>query len=174
MTIGQVKEADCFDRLYPGRFLKAGLLMDKAVTLTIDKVFIETMPDEKNGGERDRGIVAFKETPMQLALNRTNGECLKAMFGKKPKQWTGKKVTFVPEMAKFGKDDVDAIRIKGSPDITQSITIEIKMPKRKPQVRTLVPTGKTQNQPAVPKVDSVPPPQDTPQVNEENNEGNAQ
>ncbi len=142
MTVGNVKIPDHWDELYAGRFLKAGLLKDKPVTLTINKVHVETMPDEKSNGEKDRGIISFKETPMQMALNRTNGECLKAMFGKKVQSWVGRKVTLVPEVAKFGKDDVDAIRIKGSPELTQNIEIEIKMPKRKPQKRTLVPTGK--------------------------------
>lgn len=142
MTIGTVKIPDVFSEMYPGRFLKADLLKDKAVTLKIQKIFVEVMPDDKTGGEKERGIVAFAETPMQLALNRTNGECLKAMFGKKVQAWVGKRVTFVPEIDKFGKDDVDAIRIKGSPDINNPIEIEIKMPKRKPKKRTLVPTGK--------------------------------
>ena len=142
MTVGTVKIPDVWDELYPSRFLKAGLLKDKAVTLTISKVHVESMANDKTGGESDRGIISFNQTPMQLALNRTNGECLKAMFGKKVQSWVGKRVTFVPEVDKFGKDDVDAIRIKGSPDITSSIEIEIRMPKRKPKKRTLVPTGK--------------------------------
>lgn len=158
-NIGKVKIPDTFSELYPGRFLKADLLKDRAVTLTIQKVFVEVMPDDKTGGEKDRGIICFKETPMQLALNRTNGECLKAMFGKKVPNWVGKRVTFVPETAKFGKDDVDAIRIKGSPSLTHSVDVEIKMPKRKPVKRTLVPTGKA-DQGTAPQ----PPPQDPVQV----------
>ncbi len=153
MTIGNVKIPTSWDEMYVGRFLKAGLLKDKQVTLTIDRVFVETMPNEKDGSEKDRGIMCFKETPLQLALNRTNGECLKALFGKKVQTWVGKRVTIAPEMTKFGKDDVEAIRVVGSPNLTHSIDIEIKMPKRKPQKRTLVPTGKgnqNQNQQSAP------------------------
>ncbi len=135
--IGTVKIPDTYSELYPGRFLKADLLRDKPRTLTISKVHVEVMPDDKTGGEKDRGIISFKETTRQLALNRTNGECLKAMFGKKVKEWSGKRVTLVPEQAKFGAEDVDAIRISGSPDFNRTVTIEIKMPKRKPVKRTL-------------------------------------
>ena len=141
MTIGSVKVPDVYSELYPNRFLKADLLKDKPRTLTIEKVNVEVMPTDE-GGEKERGIIYFKETKKQLALNRTNGECLKAMFGKKVKDWIGKPITLVPEQAKFGKEDVDAIRISGSPAIDRRIDIEIKMPKRKPQKRTLVPTGK--------------------------------
>lgn len=166
MTVGTVKQPDTYSELYPGRFLKADLLKDKPVTLTIDKVFVETMPDDKTGGEKDRGILQFKQTTMHLALNRTNGECLKAMFGKRVKDWVGKRVTFVPEVDKFGKDDVDAIRIKGSPDISHSIEIEIKMPKRKPKKRTLVPT--TTGKSAQPE----PTPVEAPVVSEQPSEQN--
>jgi hypothetical protein len=142
MTIGRVKIPTSWDELYVGRFLKAGLLKDKQVTLTIKSVIVETMPNEKDNTEKDRGIVSFEETPLQLALNRTNGECLKAMMGKKVQTWVGKKVTLAPEMTKFGREDVEAIRIAGAPWLTSNIELEIKMPKRKPQKRVLVPTKK--------------------------------
>ena len=144
MTIGTTKIPDVYSELWPNRFLKADLLKDKPRTLTIDKIMVEVMPTD-DGGEKERGIIYFRETQRQLALNRTNGECLKAMFGKRVKDWVGKQITLVPEIAKFGKDNVDAIRIKGSPSLEHSVDVEIRMPKRKPQKRTLVPTGKNQS-----------------------------
>ncbi len=164
MTIGTVKIPDTYSELYPDRFLKADLLKDKPRTLTIDKVIVEVMPDDKSGGEKERGIVSFKETKRQLALNRTNGECIKAMFGKKVSSWIGKPITLVPEVAKFGKDDVDAIRISGSPLLKDSIELEIKMPKRKPVKRRLVNTGKASPQSA--QSDPVDAPVDIPVVQE--------
>lgn len=130
-----------YDELFPGRFLKAGLFKGKSVTLTIKDVEIEKLPQD-NGKERDRGVISFNETPMQLALNSTNGQCLKAMFGRKPLEWIGKKVTFVPEKDRFGKEVVDAIRVQGSPDIKDPIDVEIRMPRKKPKNRRLVPTVK--------------------------------
>ncbi len=158
MTIGATKVPTSWDELYVGRFLKAGLLKDKVRTLTIKSVFIETMPNEKDNSEKDRGIMTFEETPLHLALNRTNGESLKALFGKKVQQWVGHKVSLGPEMTKFGKLDVEAIRVVGSPEITSPIEIEIRMPKRKPQIRRLVPTGKSNNNPA-PQPDPSPQPE---------------
>lgn len=142
MTIGNVKVPTSWDELYVGRFLKAGLLKDRAVTLTIKAVIVETMPNDRDGTEKDRGIISFDETPLQLALNRTNGECLKALMGKKVQSWVGKKITLAPEMTKFGKEDVEAVRVAGAPWLTHNIELEIKMPKRKPTKRVLVPTVK--------------------------------
>lgn len=148
-----------YDELFPGRFLKAGLFKGKSVTLTIKDVEIEKLPQD-NGKERDRGVISFNETPMQLALNSTNGQCLKAMFGRKPLEWVGKKVTFVPEKDRFGKEVVDAIRVSGSPDIKDPIDVEIRMPRKKPKNRRLVPTVKNGASATSPEQEALPPPAD--------------
>ena len=96
---------------------------------------------------------------MQLALNSTNGQSLKAMFGRKPLDWIGKRVTFVPEKDRFGKEVVDAIRIQGSPDIKEPIDVEIRMPRKKPKTRRLLPTVKNgaAAQATEPEPDQIPP-----------------
>jgi hypothetical protein len=142
-----------YDELFPGRFLKAGLFKGKAVTLTISDIDLEPLPQD-NGKERERGVVSFKETKMQLALNSTNGQCMRAMFGRKPLDWIGKRVTFKPEKDRFGKEVVDAIRVEGSPDITGPIDVEIRMPRKKPKQRRLVPTGKGAGNGAAPEAEA--------------------
>ncbi len=160
MALGTIKNPTVFDELYEGRFLKAGLLKNKPRTLTISRVFVETLADDASKtGEKNRGIICFKETERQLCINRTNGESIRAMFGASVQGWVGKQITLVPEMAKFGREDVEAIRVSGSPDIDHAINIEIKMPKRKPMLRKLVPTGKSNNpvpQPEPPKQEETP------------------
>jgi hypothetical protein len=139
------KRPGSWDEMFPGRFLKAGLFKGKAVTLTIEDVTLEQLPSDK-GPDQTRGVLSFKQTPMQLAINKTNGLCLRAMFGKVPTEWIGKRVTFVPELDKFGKETVDAIRIQGSPDMAEAISVEIRMPRKKPKTRRLVVTGKNSKQ----------------------------
>lgn len=141
MSSDEVKRPGSWDEMFPGRFLKAGLFKDRPVTLTITDVTLEAMPTDK-GPDQTRGILSFKQTPMQLAINKTNGVCLRAMFGAKPADWHGKRVTFVPEKDKFGKETVDAIRIQGSPDIAEPVSVEIRMPRKKPKTRKLTVTGK--------------------------------
>lgn len=152
--VNNVKRPENWDQMFPGRFLKAGLLNDKKVTLTITDVILEKLPDEKKG-EVVRGILCFKQTPFQLAINKTNGVCLRAMFGKKPLEWAGKRVTFQSELDNFGKDKVDAIRIYGSPDINEDIEVEIRMPKKKPKARKLFKVDLAgKNEPAPAPVDA--------------------
>lgn len=137
-----------YDQLFPGRFLKAGLLLGKRVTFTISAVDIEPLPQD-NGKDRVRGVLSFERTDKQLVLNSTNGQCLKAMFGKQVQQWVGKQVTVAPEKDKFGNETVDAIRVVGSPLLSEPLQVSIAMPRRKPRTRTLEPTGKQQTQPTM-------------------------
>jgi hypothetical protein len=81
-----------YDQLYPGRFLKAGELLGKKVTLTIADVDLEMLMGE-DGVEKAKAVISFKETPKKHIAPKTNGLCLKAMFGKKIPEWIGKRIT---------------------------------------------------------------------------------
>jgi hypothetical protein len=83
-----------YDQLFPGRFLKSGELNGKDVTLTIDSIKLEEMEDQK--GKRMKPIIAFRERKKEWVLNRTNAECLKAMWGRDTNDWLGKRVTLWP------------------------------------------------------------------------------
>ncbi len=161
-----------FDQLFPGRFMKSGEFKGKDVTLTIAKVFLEDMPDDKSGGVRAKGIVAFEKTPKHWVLNKTNATCLRAMFGRETDEWIGKRVTLYPAPYQdpFTGEMGTAIRVRGSPDITVSKPVEIKMHKRKPTSLTMISTGKkTAPQQQAARV-SAPLPVDPPGMNSETGE----
>jgi len=69
-----------FDQLYPGRFIKAGELLGKKITLTIADVDLEDLMGEDNK-PKAKATLTFKETEKQMVMCKTNGICLKAMFG---------------------------------------------------------------------------------------------
>jgi hypothetical protein len=115
-----------FDELYPGRFLKAGLFKGKPVTLDITAVHMEELEGEK--GPQQRGIVSFRQTDKQWVLNKINGECLKEMWGRKVQEWIGHRVTLYPGTWQ-GKP---AIRVWGSPELSEDRPLTIELPKRKP------------------------------------------
>ncbi len=115
-----------FDQLYPGRFLKAGEFLGRKVTLTISDVELDELEGDK--GKKVKGVVSFKETTRQLCLNRTNGICLKAMFGRKLAEWAGKRVTLFPG----NWNGEECIRVWGSPDIAKDEEIVIELPRKKP------------------------------------------
>lgn len=151
-----------WDEMFPGRFLKAGLLKGKDVTLTISAVDLERLPNDK-GQDETRGVLSFAQTDRQLTINKTNGLCLKAMFGGQVQGWVGKRVTFFPTMDRFGSESVEAIRVRGSPDIAHDIEVLIKFPKKKPvRMKLLRMTKKGDANPAQPQQPAQPPEQPKP------------
>ena len=129
-----------FDQLFPGKYLKAGEFNGRDVTLTITGISLEDLPQEQ-GGNRTRGILNFQGTKKALVLNRTNGEAIRAMFGRDTGDWIGKRVTFFPAPISFGDAD-HAIRVRGSPDISAPVKFTLKLPRKKPVEVTLQVTGK--------------------------------
>lgn len=132
-----------YDQLFPGRFMKAGEFQGKDVTLTVTDVDIEDLPQDK-GPDKPRGILSFRETKKKLVLNRTNGECIKGMFGRNPQEWIGKRITFYP--AEWNGEP--AIRVKGSPEMSEQMDVEVRLPKRKPIVMKMQVTGKQKTEAA--------------------------
>src|SRR5689334_11893046 len=106
-----------WDELYPGRFIKAGDLKGQKVTLTISDVNLERLVGDK--GEQTKGVISFEKTDKSLALNKTNGICLKSMFGRMVQEWIGKRVTLFADTW----DGELCIRVWGSPDIPADIEI---------------------------------------------------
>lgn len=127
-----------WDELYPGRFLKAGEFKGQKVTLRITLVRIEELIGDK--GPQIKGVIGFEKTEKQLALNKTNGICLRAMFGRLVQQWVGKRVTLFAGMW----NGEEAIRVWGSPDIAADAEVVIALPRKRPftmVMHKMVPKG---------------------------------
>jgi hypothetical protein len=121
-----------FDQLYPGRFIKAGELLGRKVTMTISDVDLEDLQGE-DGKPKAKAILSFKETEKMLVTCKTNGICLKEMFGKELAQWVGKRVTVFPDTW----NGEPCIRVWGSPDIAADIDVMVTLPRRRPFKKTM-------------------------------------
>lgn len=135
-----------YSLLFPNRFLKAVEFKGKDVTLTIEKIEIETLEGDK--GAKAKGIISFRETKKQLVLNRTNAECLAGMFGRDTDNWLGKRVTLFPApfADNLGLGVTVAIRVRGSPDIPANKQIEVRLPRKRPVKVTMLKTGPKSNE----------------------------
>lgn len=125
-----------YDQLYPGRFLKAGELLGKKVTLTIADVDLEDLVGE-DGKPKAKATLAFRETPKMMVMCKTNGICLREMFGKQLADWIGKRVTIFPDTW----NGEPCIRIWGSPDIAAEVEVTVSLPRRRPFKKTMHKTG---------------------------------
>lgn len=124
-----------WDELYPGRFIKASEFKGKQVTLTITEVRLEELVGDK--GPQIKGVISFKGTDKQWAINRTNGTCVKAMFSAKVQTWIGKRVTLFPAL----HDGEPCIRVWGSPDIPNDFDVLVSLPRKRPFTMTMHKTG---------------------------------
>jgi hypothetical protein len=129
------RPAKSYDEMRPGRFLKAGLFGGKPVTLTIQAVNLDDLDGEK--GRVTEGIVRFNETDKGWVLNSTNKQCMKALFGEAPDAAVGHKVTLYAARTNLSGEDVEAIRVWGTPELERDRVIEIHLPKRKPIKMTM-------------------------------------
>lgn len=127
----KLKKPSVYDELYPGRFIKAGELKEKKVTLTISDVDIEEL--QGDDGKKVKCIVAFRETEKKLVTCKTNGFSIKSMFGAKLSDWVGKRITIYPDVW----NGEPCIRIWGSPDIDRDIEITVSLPRRRPFQKTM-------------------------------------
>lgn len=121
-----------YDQLYPGRFIKAGELLGKKVTLTIEDVDLEELQGD-DGKKAAKCIVSFKETPKKLVACKTNGVCMREMFGKQLADWVGKRITIFEDTW----NNEPATRIWGSHDIQKDFEVEISLPRRRPFKKTM-------------------------------------
>lgn len=124
-----------FDQLYPGRFLKSGELLGKKVTVKIADIQIDELEGEK--GKKIQGIIFLEGKDKQIVLNKTNGLCLRGMFGAKLTEWVGKRITIFQDQTKLAGELVDCIRIWGSPDIAEDKNVTINLPRKKPFTMTM-------------------------------------
>ena len=120
-----------YDQLYPGRFIKAAELLGKKPSLTMTDIDLEEL--EGDDGKKTKCIITFKETAKKLVACKTNGLCIKAMFGKELKEWLGKRLTIMEDVW----NGEPCIRVWGSPDIQADIDVEIALPRRRPFKRVL-------------------------------------
>lgn len=115
-----------WDELYPGRFIKASDFKGKKVTMRIASVKIEELIGDK--GPQVKGVMGFEKTEKQLALNKTNGICLKEMFGKKVQEWVGHRVTLFASIW----NGEECVRVWGSPELAADVGVTIALPRKRP------------------------------------------
>lgn len=131
-----------YRKLIQSNYIAADEFGKSEPTLTMLSVALVGLEDDK-GKKQAKGVIAFKETPKAWILNRTNVECLAAMFGPETNDWIGKRVTLHALLVNFGAEKKNGIRVKGSPDLARAVTIEVKLPRRKAQKFTLSVTSKS-------------------------------
>lgn len=127
----KIPKPTSYDELYPGRFLKAADLLGKKVTLTLADVDLEEL--EGDDGKKTKCIISFAGKTKKLVACKTNGLCIKEMFGKDIANWIGKRITLFEDVW----NGEPCLRVWGSPDIPEEMEVLITLPRRRPFKKTL-------------------------------------
>lgn len=120
--------------VFPSPFVKAELLADRPVTLTIASVEMADVESDDKGARERRGVLGFSETDKKIVLNRTRQKCLVAIVPDahaNPQKLIGHRVTFGAGKANLRGQQVDSVAVIGSPELKAPIELTIQHPKRK-------------------------------------------
>jgi len=127
-----------FDDFYRSKFFTGDDLVGKKPIYTIVQFYQTELKPEEDGEAQTVIVAKLKETPLMLKINYTNACCLKAMFGAEFRMCEGKRIVITAERERVGNEQLNTVRIYGSPDLKEDVHVEIKMPFRKtPVKRTL-------------------------------------
>lgn len=137
-------EPSHWDELFPGRFLKNAHLCGREVEIRINRVYNTVIDDKLAQVAAIEPVDGIKQR--DFGLNKTNGLCLRAMFGDTIKDWWGKRVLIKPSVVEHGREKgKPCIRVCGSPDIAEDrkVVIDFHTKRIKPFVITVRSTAKS-------------------------------
>lgn len=129
--------------------LSAPDLEGKAVTAKIESVTgVKFEEDGETGAPKKadkKALIAFAGHSKKFAANFINCLLIENMWGKDIEAWTGHWLTIMPDTVEVkGRFFGDAcIRVKGSPELKEAVTVTVTLPRRRPFTRKLVPTPRT-------------------------------
>lgn len=113
------------DQAFPSDFLKAADLMGKNVTVTIEKVEMETIG--QGAQQETKPVISFVGKEKRLVCNKTNANTIKKLYGADTDMWEGKSIILTSREVEFQGESVLAIRVSLlAPEPPQKMTREQK------------------------------------------------
>ena len=102
-----------YKAMYDRDYIYAFDLLGKDVIVTISKVTAGELISA-GGRKSKKPIVHFHGKDKGLALNKTNGKTIAALYGNDTEAWVGKRVTLYPTTTSMGGETMECIRIRPS------------------------------------------------------------
>ena len=96
--------------LYPSRFIKAADLQGQEWPVTITRLTMEEIENER--GREEKPVLSFQGVSKALVVNVTNFDSIAEMHGEETDNWPGKEIVLFPTTTRFGGKTVDCVRIK--------------------------------------------------------------
>ena len=99
------------NEVYPSRWLKAADLSPDGEQVTIRKVTVEEIGEERE----EKPIMSFDELDKELVVNVTNWDSIEELTGEHDSdKWAGHVIKLVRVRVPFGGKNVEAIRVEAA------------------------------------------------------------
>ena len=102
---------------FPGRFLKAPDLQGRTIKVTIKKVEVEEIGQDKDA----KPVVYFDGVERALVLNKTNAFAIAEIHGDPTDGWPGKAIELFSMMVPYQGQSVAAIRVRAVAEPDEAI-----------------------------------------------------
>jgi len=115
MQNDELERFNHIDLLYPSKYLKAVDLQGKDVTVTIEDIEPRHELAGRSGGKfvkESKPVVKMAGKDKLFVMNKTNARTVADMYGKKPIEWIGKKITLYPTTTQAGGETHECIRVR--------------------------------------------------------------
>jgi hypothetical protein len=81
------------------------------LTVTIKRIYTAT-ETVKNGQTEEFVMADFEEVDKPMIMNKTNCKTIASLYTHNPNNWIGKPITLYATRTKFGREEVDALRVR--------------------------------------------------------------
>jgi hypothetical protein len=132
--------------LFPSKYLSPADLGGRDQTMKIATIRLGTIDgtDEVDGKtievKKQKGILTFEGIPKEYIITKMVGYAMSMLFGDDASKWKGHAITFYAPVETWFGEDAPRLRVKGSPELKQSMKKQVKIGRKKKWIE-LVPTG---------------------------------
>ena len=139
-----------FKLLNPGKYLSATDLGGVEPTYKILRVVLEEIEEDAPKGappsKKKKGLVWLEGVAKGWLLCVTTAKALATMFGDETEKWAGHCVTLFADMVQSFGEMVPAVRVRGSPELTQMLSYSVKR-RKKSETFSLIKTSQAKTGP---------------------------
>src|SRR3990167_5543904 len=99
------------DEAFPSKYISAADLQGRDVIVRIARITVEQL-GRNNDPKDNKPILYFQGKQKGLALNKTNANTVKDMYGKETDAWIGQTITLVTAWTDYAGKQVECIRVR--------------------------------------------------------------
>ncbi|MFA6046979.1 MAG: hypothetical protein WC718_18500 [Phycisphaerales bacterium] len=98
--------------VFPSKYVRAGDLPERGVTVTMERVTIENLHAGEGRKKEAKPVLWFRKATKGLVLNKTNAFIIADLYGPDMDNWTGHRIELYPTRVDAFGSMQDAVRVR--------------------------------------------------------------